>query len=107
MDRRELPRRRAEEAQRAARGGRKKAAQEAQALIAWQAFGGGRRWLMSTRASIKQHPVHPMLVTIPIGLWVFSFVCDIVGALGGGAPFRTAAFYAICGGLCGAVLALI
>ncbi len=32
---------------------------------------------MATRASIGGHPIHPMLVTFPIGLWVTSFALDI------------------------------
>jgi uncharacterized membrane protein len=32
---------------------------------------------MATRASIGGHPIHPMLVTFPIGLWVTSFATDI------------------------------
>jgi uncharacterized membrane protein len=27
---------------------------------------------MASPASIKKHPVHPMLVALPIGLWVFA-----------------------------------
>jgi uncharacterized membrane protein len=29
---------------------------------------------MKTPASIAGHPIHPMLVAIPIGLWIFSLV---------------------------------
>ena len=32
---------------------------------------------MATKASIGGHPIHPMLVTFPIGLWATSFVTDI------------------------------
>jgi uncharacterized membrane protein len=32
---------------------------------------------MAARASIGGHPIHAMLVTFPIGLWVTSFVTDI------------------------------
>src|SRR5207248_7202313 len=38
--------------------------------------------IMQTPASIARHPIHPMLVPIPIGLWIFSFVCDLVHAFG-------------------------
>jgi uncharacterized membrane protein len=27
---------------------------------------------MRTPANIAKHPIHPMLVAIPIGLWVFA-----------------------------------
>lgn len=34
---------------------------------------------MQTPASIARHPIHPMLVNFPIGLWNFSLVCDLIG----------------------------
>ena len=33
---------------------------------------------MPTPASIGRHPIHPMLVDLPIGLWVFSVAADLV-----------------------------
>jgi len=33
---------------------------------------------MRSKFSIAGHPLHPMLVSIPIGLFVWAFVCDIV-----------------------------
>ena len=30
---------------------------------------------MRTPANIAKHPIHPMLVAIPIGLWIFSLIC--------------------------------
>ena len=38
---------------------------------------------MTTRVTIANHPIHAMLVTIPIGLWVFSLVSDSVVAAAG------------------------
>jgi len=29
---------------------------------------------MASRASIRGHPIHPMLIPFPIGLFVFSFI---------------------------------
>jgi len=62
---------------------------------------------MSSVASIKKHPVHPMLVAFPIGLWVFALVCDVVRAAGGDAVWQTVAIYCIAGGIVGALLAAI
>ena len=63
---------------------------------------------MSTPASIRHHPIHPMLVGIPIGLWVFATVADLVHLLGAGEPlWKDIARYCIGGGLVGAVLAAI
>ena len=63
---------------------------------------------MRTPASIKRHPIHPMLVPIPIGLWIFSFVCDLLFVLGSGATlWFTLGFYTMIGGLVGAIVAAI
>ena len=63
---------------------------------------------MRTPASIAGHPIHPMLVTLPIGLWVFSFVCDLVYAFGSVTDaWKTAAFFTMAGGLVGALAAAI
>jgi uncharacterized membrane protein len=35
---------------------------------------------MSTPASIAKHPIHPMLVAFPVGLLVFSLICDLIYA---------------------------
>lgn len=63
---------------------------------------------MRTPASIARHPIHPMLVPIPIGLWLFSFACDLLFVLGSGASlWYTLAFYTMIGGFIGAALAAI
>ena len=63
---------------------------------------------MRTPASIAKHPIHPMLVPIPIGCWILSFVCDLVFVLGAGAThWATVSFWAMLGGLIGAVAAAI
>jgi uncharacterized membrane protein len=63
---------------------------------------------MRTPANIAGHPIHPMLVTIPIGLWIFSLVADLV-ALRSGAPQTWAliAFYSMVGGIVGALAAAL
>ena len=38
---------------------------------------------MASPASINKHPVYPMLVALPIGLWIFVLVCNVVRAAGG------------------------
>jgi uncharacterized membrane protein len=61
-----------------------------------------------TPANIAGHPIHPMLVPIPIGLWIFSFVCDLVFVFGSGAPvWSTVALYTMAGGIVGALAAAI
>ena len=54
------------------------------------------------------HPFHALLVTIPIGAWVASFVFDIVSVTAGdAAAFGRGALWLIGIGLVGAVLAAV
>jgi uncharacterized membrane protein len=63
---------------------------------------------MRTPASIAGHPIHPMLVPIAIGLWIFSFVCDLFHAGGSAnAAWTTVALYTMGGGIVGALLAAV
>jgi len=63
---------------------------------------------MQTPASIARHPIHPMLVPIPIGLWIFSFVCDLFHAFGAASDaWTTVALYTMGGGIIGALLAAL
>jgi uncharacterized membrane protein len=63
---------------------------------------------MRTPASIAGHPIHPMLVPIPIGLWIFSLVCDLIHAGGSSNPaWSTVALYTMGGGIVGALLAAV
>ena len=62
---------------------------------------------MTTPASIAKHPIHPMLVVFPIGLWIFSLVADIVLLLGGSDRWNDIAFYTMAGGIIGALLAAV
>jgi uncharacterized membrane protein len=62
---------------------------------------------MRTPASIKGHPIHAMLVPLPIGLWIFALVGDVAVHAGGGNAWRTVAFYCLGGGIVGALLAAI
>jgi uncharacterized membrane protein len=61
---------------------------------------------MAGRVSIARHPIHPMLVAFPIGLWVFALACDLIYQWGSHAPFwKDVAFYAMSGGLIGGLAA--
>ena len=63
---------------------------------------------MRTPASIAGHPIHPMLVPLAIGLWIFSFVCDLTFVLGSGVSlWYTLSFWTMIGGIAGAVIAAI
>jgi uncharacterized membrane protein len=62
---------------------------------------------MGTPASFKNHPLHPILVSIPIGLWTFAFVCDLIHVFGGTTLWSTVSLYCVAGGSVGAVVAAV
>ena len=61
---------------------------------------------MRTPASVAKHPIHPMLVPIPIGCWILSLACDLAFVFGAGAShWATVSFWAMLAGLLGAIVA--
>ena len=63
--------------------------------------------MAQTRATVGKHPVHPMLVVFPLGLWVAALVFDISYAMTGNPTWRTLAFYNIAAGIVGALCAAV
>ncbi|MGZ3707741.1 MAG: DUF2231 domain-containing protein [Bdellovibrionota bacterium] len=53
-----------------------------------------------------RHPLHPLLVHLPVGLWICSLIMDIVFLTSGSASWATASFYTMGIGLAGVVLAV-
>ncbi len=62
---------------------------------------------MESKAKAFGHPIHPMLVVFPLGLFVASLVFDIIRLAGASDGFSIAAFYAIAGGVIGGLAAAI
>ena len=63
---------------------------------------------MSSPASVLRHPIHPMLVAFPIGLWIFSLVSDVIYLSNWGPIiWKDVAFYTMAGGVVGALVAAI
>lgn len=63
---------------------------------------------MRTPASIAGHPIHVMLVSLPIGLWIFSLICDVILITGHNPDLWFAvAYVTMAGGIVGALLAAI
>ncbi len=61
-----------------------------------------------TPASILKHPIHPMLITFPIGFWIFSLACDLIRLAGATTDaWSTVAFFSLVGGLIGALCAAV
>ncbi len=68
--------------------------------------------MMQTRnpistASLNGHPLHPILVTIPIGFFLATFLFDLVFWQTGNTAFATGALWLLGAGLIGAALAAV
>ena len=62
---------------------------------------------MPARVTIAGHPVHAMLVNIPIGLWIFTLTSDVVFRVTGDARWLSTAYFTLAGGIAGALLAAV
>jgi len=63
---------------------------------------------METRATVAEHPVHPMLIPFPIALWIFSLASDLISLFGFGGPvWKDIALYTMVGGIIGGLAAAI
>lgn len=62
---------------------------------------------MRSRASLKSHPIHPMLIAFPIGLFITSFAFDLIAAAENIPSLWMAAWYCIIAGLIMGILAAI
>jgi uncharacterized membrane protein len=62
---------------------------------------------MESRVKLLGHPVHPMLVVFPVGLFVTSVIFDILYLIIRNQAFPTVSFYMIAAGIIGGLLAAI
>jgi nitrite reductase/ring-hydroxylating ferredoxin subunit/uncharacterized membrane protein len=66
---------------------------------------------MRSRAQIKSHPIHPMLVVLPLGLFIGSWIFDLIGKATNNELLWAASFYCgiagIVGGFCAAIPGVI
>ena len=63
---------------------------------------------MRTPASIAGHPIHPMLIVFPVGLLIFSLICDLISTRSADpATWALVAFYTMVGGFIGALVAAV
>lgn len=62
---------------------------------------------MQGKATVGGHPIHPMLVTLPIGFFVGALASDVVGKFGDPAFWPRMAVSLVAFGLISAVLAAI
>jgi len=66
---------------------------------------------MRSRAQIYSHPIHPMLVVFPLGLFFASWIFDLIGKATSNEQLWAASFYCmivgLIGGFCAAIAGLI
>ena len=62
---------------------------------------------MESRAKLLGHPIHPMLVVLPLGLFISAVVFDGLYLWRGLPSFATAAFWNIPAGIIGGLLAAL
>src|SRR5215208_6212326 len=62
---------------------------------------------MESRAKLAGHAIHPMLITLPLGLLGTAVVFDIIRAFTDDADFAVASFYMLAAGIIGGLLAAL
>jgi uncharacterized membrane protein len=62
---------------------------------------------MESRAKLAGHAIHPMLITLPLGLLGTAVIFDIIRAFTDEADFAVASFYMIAAGIIGGLLAAV
>jgi uncharacterized membrane protein len=62
---------------------------------------------MESKAKLLGHPIHPMLIVLPLGLFVAAVAFDGVYLWRGSPAFATAAYWNIAAGIVGGLLAAV
>ena len=62
---------------------------------------------MHTPATFMKHPIHPMLIAVPIGMWSFALVCDLLSYFSDFPWAWHTALVTMCAGLVGAFIAAV
>jgi uncharacterized membrane protein len=62
---------------------------------------------MESKAKILGHPVHPMLIVLPLGLFIAAVVFDALYLWRGNATFAAVGYWNIAGGIIGGLLAAV
>ena len=62
---------------------------------------------MESKAKLAGHAVHPMLITLPLGLLGTAVVFDIIRAFTDSAELAVASFYMLAAGIIGGLLAAV
>lgn len=62
---------------------------------------------MESKTKAFGHPIHPMLVVFPLGLFITAVICDIIYLINHTAFFPVVSYYNIAGGIIGGLLAAV
>src|SRR5215212_5539446 len=62
---------------------------------------------MESKAKLLGHPVHPMLIVFPLGLFIAAVVFDALYLWRGATGFANVAYWNIAGGIVGGLLAAV
>ncbi|MCA1648892.1 MAG: hypothetical protein LC753_01010 [Acidobacteria bacterium] len=62
---------------------------------------------MESRAKLLGHPIHPMLIVLPLGLFIAAVVFDALYMWRGSPTFATVAYWNIAAGIVGGLLAAV
>jgi uncharacterized membrane protein len=63
--------------------------------------------VMESRAKLFGHPIHPMLIVLPLGLFLMAVFSDIAYLATGNATFAVVSYWDICVGIAGGLLAAV
>jgi uncharacterized membrane protein len=62
---------------------------------------------MESRAKILGHPIHPMLIVLPLGLFIGAVVFDAIYLWRGSSTVASVGYWNIAGGIAGGLLAAV
>ncbi len=62
---------------------------------------------MESRAKLAGHAIHPMLITLPLGLLGTAVIFDLIGAFTNSTDLAVASFYMLAAGIIGGLLAAV
>ena len=62
---------------------------------------------MESRAKLLGHPIHPMLIVLPLGLFIGAVVFDAMYLWRGNPTFAAIGYWNIAGGIIGGLLAAV
>jgi uncharacterized membrane protein len=63
--------------------------------------------MMESRAKLLGHPIHPMLIVLPLGLFISAVVFDAIYLWSGSPAFAAVSYWNIAAGIVGGLLAAV